>query len=268
MPDPIVVATATATAVGELLRAHWNDSTTHIRYKGPVDLVTNTDLAAEELAVRLIRTAFPDHTIIAEESAQLAPPAIDCWYVDPLDGTTNFAHRYPHIAVSIALARQGEVVLGVVHDPLRNEQFAAVRGRGASLNGQPIRVSNTPTLDRALLATGFPYDRRERASFYVRYLERFLTSSQCVRRGGCAALDLCYVGCGRLDGFWEWNLKPWDTAAGSLIVAEAGGCVSDFRGGPFSQHGAQVLASNAHIHDEMLGELRFLLAPDHPSSAG
>ncbi len=264
----MAVATATARAVGELLLSHWNAPTTEIRFKGEVDLVTNADLAAEALAIRLLRAAFPDHTIIAEESAQPTPPSRDCWYVDPLDGTTNFAHRYPHVAVSIALARDGEVILGVVHDPLRDEQFAAARGAGASFNGRPIRVSDTPTLDRALLATGFPYDRRQRASFYVRYLERFLQSGQCVRRGGCAALDLCYVGCGRLDGFWEWNLKPWDTAAGALIVAEAGGDVSDFEGRRFSPHGTQVLASNGHIHGEMLHELRHLLPHDAPSSSG
>jgi myo-inositol-1(or 4)-monophosphatase len=187
--------------------------------------------------------------------------------VDPLDGTTNFAHRYPHVAVSIALAHHGEVILGVVHDPLRDEQFAAARGAGASLNGRPIRVSDIPTLDRALLATGFPYDRRQRAAFYLRYVERFLQSGQCVRRGGCAALDLCYVACGRLDGFWEWNLKPWDTAAGALIVAEAGGAVSDFAGQPFSPQGPQILASNGDIHGEMLREFHGLLSAEEPSSS-
>lgn len=267
MPDPMAVATATASAVGALLRTRWDDATTHVWHKGAVDLVTNADLAAEELAIRLLKADFPDHTVIAEESAPQATPAADCWYVDPLDGTTNFAHRYPHIAVSIALAHQGQIVLGVVYDPLRNEQFVAARGAGASLNGLPIRVSETPTLDQALLATGFPYDRRQRASFYARYLERFLASAQCIRRGGCAALDLCYVGCGRLDGFWEWNLKPWDTAAGTLIVAEAGGRVSDFGGGPFSPHGSQVLASNARIHTEMLDQLRALLAGDGPRAS-
>ena len=265
MPDPMAVACATATAVADLLRARWNDSTTQVRYKGAVDLVTDADLAAEELAIRLLRAEFPDHAIVAEESAPSAAPGANCWYVDPLDGTTNFAHRYPHVAVSIAFARQGEIVLGVVHDPLRDEQFAAARGAGATLNGQPIRVSDTPTLDRALLATGFPYDRRERAAFYVRHLERFLSRGQCIRRSGCAALDLCYVGCGRLDGFWEWNLKPWDTAAGALIVTESGGRISDFAGGRFSPHGAQALASNARIHDEMLAEMQHLLSSTGPA---
>lgn len=258
VPDPLRVATETATAVGDLLRARWS-TVTHVRHKGPVDLVTDADLAAEQLALRMLREAFPEHAIIAEEAGAQTMPGADCWYVDPLDGTTNFAHRYPHIAVSIALTHNGEPVVGVVFDPLRQELFDAVRGGGAHLNGTAIHVSTTSSLDEGLLATGFPYDRRERASFYLRYFEHFLRRSQGVRRGGCAALDLCYVASARLDGFWEWHLKPWDTAAGSIIVTEAGGLVSDFRNAPFRPGGSQILASNGPLHRELLREMRVIL---------
>lgn len=258
VPDPLHVATETARAVGKLLRARW-DVATEIRYKGPVDLVTDADLAAEDLALRMLRQAFPEHAIVAEETSPNATSSTYCWYVDPLDGTTNFAHRYPHFAVSIALTCAGEPVLGVIHDPLRQELFGATRGGGAYLNGKAIRVSTTPTLNQGLLATGFPYDRRERASFYMGHFQHFLQRSQGIRRGGCAALDLCYVASGRLDGFWEWHLKPWDTAAGSLIVTEAGGAVSDFRNGPFHPGDPQILASNGAIHSELLREMATLL---------
>jgi myo-inositol-1(or 4)-monophosphatase len=258
--DPLAVASAVAGAVGELLRDRWHRPSTRIHHKGPIDLVTDADLAAEELAVRLIRAAFPHHAIVAEETMPAPTTATECWYIDPLDGTTNFAHRYPHYAVSIAFVQGGEPVLGVVHDPLRNETFTAACGTGACLNGRPVRVSNAASLDESLLATGFPYDRRERTAFYIRYFQRFLARSQGIRRGGCAALDLCYVAAGRLDGFWEWNLKPWDTAAGSLIVTEAGGRISDFTDRPFSVFGDQLLATNGVIHEQMLTELAELLA--------
>jgi myo-inositol-1(or 4)-monophosphatase len=253
----MVVATEVASDVGRLLRARWG-GTAQVSYKSPVNLVTDADHDAEALALRMLRGAFPDDAIVAEESQPYPASGAYCWYVDPLDGTTNFAHHYPHFAVSIALTHHDELVGGVVNDPLRQELFVARRGAGATLNGTPIRVSSTPVLDQGLLATGFPYDRRERAPFYLRFYERFLTRSQGIRRGGSAALDLCYVACGHLDGFWEWHLQPWDTAAGILIVEEAGGMISDFRGHPFRLGGHAILASNGHLHPEMtavLGEL-------------
>jgi myo-inositol-1(or 4)-monophosphatase len=243
-----------AAAAGTVLKSHW-DSASTIRYKGPVDLVTDADVAAEHVVVSMLRGAFPDHGIVAEESVSEDSTARYRWYVDPLDGTTNFAHRLPHFAVSIALACDGEIIIGVVSDPMRNEVFAASRGGGATLNGAPIRVSKTATLDRALLGTGFPYDRREHAGFYLQAFQHFLMHGQDIRRGGSAALDLCYVACGRLDGFWEWALRPWDTAAGSIIVTEAGGSVSDFRGGSYQLDGPGILASNGLIAAGMIDVL-------------
>ncbi len=187
------------------------------------------------------------------------------WLIDPLDGTTNFAHGYPQFAVSIALARDEELVLGLVHDPMRAETFTAVRGEGARLNGASIAVSDTGELGRALLATGFPPDRRERAAFYLTFVRVALERAQCVRRAGSAALDLCYVACGRLDGFWEWKLHPWDIAAGRLIVEEAGGRVTDFRGGPHHLSGDETAASNGRVHS---GLLEALAAAGGPLEAG
>lgn len=228
-----------------------------------VDLVTNVDKAADRLITEQLRTHFPTHTIIAEESAQSGPQSRYCWYIDPLDGTTNFAHTYPHFAVSLALAHESTAIVGVVHDPVRNETFSAQRGGGAQLNGNPIRVSTASQLDQSLLLTGFPYDRRSYSAFYLRYYEAFMLRTHGVRRSGSAALDLCYVACGRADAFWEWRLHPWDIAAGSLIVEEAGGRTSDFSGHTFDLHGEQTLASNGHLHGAMLDVLGQL--PGSPS---
>jgi myo-inositol-1(or 4)-monophosphatase len=246
-----------AAAAGDVLRSHWA-TTSQVSFKGPVDLVTDADVAAQRVIVGMLRESFPDHGIVAEESAPRAASTGYRWYVDPLDGTTNFAHRFPHFAVSIALAHDDEMLLGVVHDPMREEVFAAVRGGGATLNGASIRVSQTGALGHALLGTGFPYDRQQRAGFYVQGLERFLTVSQGIRRGGSAALDLCYVASGRLDGFWEWALQPWDIAAGAIIVTEAGGTVTDFHGQPCLLGGQEILASNGLLADQMVAELSAL----------
>ena len=237
-----------------------------VEYKtGAVDLVTDTDRDAEALVVDHLRRAFPDHVIVAEEASSgttiSAPTAAQyAWYLDPLDGTTNFAHAFPHFCVSLALARGTEPLLGIVYDPMRDELFAARQGGGATLNGVPIHVSTVDDLNRALLATGFPYDRRERTEFYLSFVADFMQRAQGIRRGGAAALDLCYVACGRFDGFWEWKLRPWDTAAGTLIVREAGGNVSDFRGGAFDLFGTQALASNGRLHAGMIGVLAERLA--------
>jgi myo-inositol-1(or 4)-monophosphatase len=265
------VARAAVADAGTLLGARWRGAK-RVRYKSAVDLVTETDREAEAIVVARLQRAFPDHVIIGEEaSAGLAlhPPPADryVWYLDPLDGTTNFAHAYPHFAVSLALARGPDLLLGIVHDPVRNETFMATRGGGATLNGQPIRVSSVRTLRRALLCTGFPYDRQQRAGFYVRFVAEFLTRAQGIRRNGSAALDLCYVACGRCDGFWEWKLHPWDIAAGTLLVREAGGRVTDFRGGRLDLYGEQTLASNVRLHRAMLavlGGCRYGAGPGRP----
>ncbi|TMA78416.1 MAG: inositol monophosphatase [Deltaproteobacteria bacterium] len=250
------VARAAVADASALLRSTWRKAKT-IHHKGAVDIVTETDHAVEALVIAHLRRAFPDHAIVAEESssgASLVRPAADVpvWYLDPLDGTTNFAHAYPHFAVSLALGRGPDLLFGIVHDPIRNETFVAERGRGARLNDEPIGVSSTAALDAALLATGFPYDRREHVDFYLGFLADFVARAQGVRRNGSAALDLCYVACGRLDAFWEWKLHPWDTAAGALIVREAQGTVSDFRGATFDLFGEQTLASNGALHPEMV----------------
>ena len=257
------VAQAIARQAGEFLQEN-RFATKQVSVKTDmVDLVTNVDKAADRLITEQLRTHFPTHTIIAEESAQSGPQSPYCWYIDPLDGTTNFAHTYPHFAVSLALTHESTAIVGVVHDPVRNEIFSAQRGGGAQLNGNPIRVSTASQLDQSLLLTGFPYDRRSYSAFYLRYYEAFMLRTHGVRRSGSAALDLCYVACGRADAFWEWRLHPWDIAAGSLIVEEAGGRTSDFSGHTFDLHGEQTLASNGHLHGAMLDVLGQL--PGSPS---
>jgi myo-inositol-1(or 4)-monophosphatase len=245
-------AVESALAAGSLIVESWQ-KTKEIQYKSAIDLVTTVDRQAEERIVQTIQKRFPDHSILAEEEATLVRSESDYrWIIDPLDGTTNFVHAYPQFSVSIALEHRERIILGVVYDPLRQEIFTAVKGQGAFLNGSPIQTSKVPELNKALLATGFPYDRRERADFYLAFFKAFLVRSQGIRRAGSAALDLCYLACGRIDGFWELKLHPWDIAAGSLIVREAGGTLSDFDGGPFSILGEETLASNSLIHAEMV----------------
>jgi myo-inositol-1(or 4)-monophosphatase len=248
------VAHAAAARAGALLRSRYRERH-EVTFKSEVDLVTATDREAERLIVDAILTAFPGHGIVAEESPLRPGETAHRWYIDPLDGTTNFVHGYPHFAVSIALARDDDLLLGLVYDPIREETFSAIRGEGARLNGAPIAVSDTRGLEHALLGTGFPYDRRLHADFYVAFLAEAMRRSQGVRRGGSAALDLSYVACGRLDGFCEWKLKPWDLAAGRLIVEEAGGRVTDFGGGPHRLSGEETAASNGRLHEDLLDML-------------
>jgi myo-inositol-1(or 4)-monophosphatase len=262
------VAEEAVREAGRRLRSAWGEAK-QITYKGVIDLVTQTDREVEQLVVSRLEEAFPEHRIVAEEASsgsEIRRPADSeyVWYIDPLDGTTNFAHSYPHFAVSVALARGSETLLGIVHDPIRQETFRGRKGQGATLNGRAIAVSPTADLAQALLGTGFPYDRRDYAGFYLGLFEAFLMRSHGVRRVGAAALDLCHVACGRLDGFWEWKLKPWDTAAGTLIVREAGGHVSDLQGGPFDVFGQQTLASNGDIHAAMAEVLRQCLPEPLP----
>jgi myo-inositol-1(or 4)-monophosphatase len=235
---------------GELLQANWMQ-TKQIETKSDLtDLVTNVDKEADAMITHFLRSTFPDHSIVSEESPATQGKDPYCWYIDPIDGTTNFAHTYPHFSVSIALAQGTSMIVGVVYDPLRDETFCAQRDKGATLNGTPIHVSSVSSLGRSLLLTGFPYDRRQRSEFYLRFYQAFMLRTQGVRRSGCASLDLCYVAAGRADGFWEWRLYPWDTAAGGLIVEEAGGRMSDFSDDPFDLFGEQTLASNGLVHQE------------------
>lgn len=227
-----------------------------VRHKGIVDLVTDADLASERLIAGRIEAAFPGDQLLAEEGTAVAVGEHGGrrWIVDPLDGTTNYAHGYPLFAVSIALEVDGVVEVGVVHVPRLDEMFTAVRGQGAMLDGQPSTVSDTDELIGAMLATGFAYDPTVRSQNLAPWA-RFVAESQAVRRDGAAALDLCYVACGRFDGFWERELSPWDVAAGALIVVESGGCVSSYSGGTVDIYAREVVASNGHIHQAMLNAL-------------
>lgn len=230
-----------------------------ISTKGDIDLVTEADLAAEKLIIERIRSHYPRHAILAEESG--ASVELDAgksdwkWIIDPLDGTTNYAHGYPCFCVSIAVERAGQIELGVVYDPTRDELFAAERGQGATLNERPIRVSTIADLNSAMLCTGFPYNVRERPDFAREFIN-FTMTAQAVRRDGSAALDLAYLACGRFDGFWEDGLNAWDIAAGLILIEEAGGRVTDFRGAPLSIYTPKVLATNGLVHETMMGVLR------------
>jgi len=221
-------------------------------YKGAVDLVTPFDLGAQEILVGRLSAAFPAHGFLAEEGLARAGTS-DCrWVIDPLDGTTNFAHGFPVFSVSAALECAGRLALGFVYDPMREEMFRAEAGRGAALNGAPIRVSGVADLGRSLLATGFPYDVRQSPVNNLDHWGRFIVRAQAIRRCGSAALDLCYVACGRFDGFWELKLKPWDMAAGALIVGEAGGRVTDDSGRPFALDAPGIVATNGRLHGAIL----------------
>jgi myo-inositol-1(or 4)-monophosphatase len=248
-----------AREAGTLLMGYLAGSVT-IEYKGEVDLVTEADRASEKLIVERLRARWPQHGIVAEEGTRSETAAEYLWYVDPLDGTTNFAHGYPVFCVSIALARRdGELQVGVLYDPTRDELFAAERGQGARLNGQPIQVSKTKRLAESILGTGFPSHKRHKNP-NIFFYHQITLRSHGVRRAGSAALDLANVACGRYDGFWEFNLNPWDTGAGVLLVEEAGGKVTRFDGSPFRLDSREVLASNGLIHQELISEFAAIFA--------
>lgn len=219
--------------------------------KSEISIVTETDKECEKIVLDKILGAFPDHSILSEESDAIEG-SHHRWIIDPIDGTTNFAHTFPASCVSIAYEEEGVVMMGAIYDPFRDEMFFASKGAGSFLNGRRIFVSETKSLSHSLMATGFPYDRKERIDDYLAMIKTFLLLTHDIRRVGAAALDMCYVACGRFDGYWEANIEAWDKAAGMLIVTEAGGKVSDYSGNPMTLKGRQNVASNGHIHEAML----------------
>ena len=228
----------------------------NVQYKGEINLVTEVDKACEALIVDGLKEAFPAHNILAEEDDYPESTSACKWIIDPLDGTTNFAHGYPWFCVSIALEIQGQVQVGVVYHPMMDELFTAIRGQGAYCNGRRLQVSGRHPLKGCLLATGFPYDRTPGNENNFANFFHFQLAARGVRRAGAAALDLASVAAGRLDGYWECKLKPWDVAAGVLLVEEAGGRVSDHQGEPYSIYNHRILASNGLVHEEMCGVLQ------------
>ena len=241
-------------ASGTIVREAWGRPS-HVRHKGSIDLVTETDVAVEACLKRTLAPLAPAAAFMAEESAEdLREPDGDCWIIDPLDGTTNFVHRIPQVATSVALWRGGRVEMGVITLPMLNECFCARRGCGAYLNGEPLHVSSADCLTDALVATGFPYDVPDNLHTVLGWLAQVVPAAQGVRRIGAAAVDLAYVACGRMDAFYELGLKPWDFAAGWLLVEEAGGRVTDVTGAPL-RFGRPLLASNGRVHAAMLNAL-------------
>lgn len=247
-----------AREAGSLLMDYFRKHVT-IEYKGDVDLVTVADRESEVLILERIRQRFPTHDVMGEEGARIETGSEYKWYVDPLDGTTNFAHSFPVFCVSLAVEHRGQRVAGVIYDPTRDEMFTAELGSGAQLNGQAMRVSTIGNLGECLVGTGFPSHKRHKNP-NIYFYHQITLRTHGVRRAGSAALDLCNVASGRFDGYWEFNLNPWDTAAGVLMVEESGGKVTDFSGGPFQIASRETLASNGLVHDALLHEFEEILA--------
>jgi myo-inositol-1(or 4)-monophosphatase len=249
MLDTVIEA---AQRAGKLLRESRDKELTVERKSSLIDLVTQVDTEAEKLIVEIIRARYPDHEILGEEGGKSGNSSEYRWIIDPLDGTINFTHGLPIYCVSIGVEYRKELIAGAVYDPNTNELYTAERGKGAYLNGRPIRVSATDKLIESLLITGFPYNIHKNPDILIERFVDFLMKGQAVRRLGSAAIDLCYVAAGRADGFWESSIQPWDVAAGILLIEEAGGRVTDFRGGSVDLDRPNVLATNGRIHDEML----------------
>lgn len=250
-------AIETAREAGQILLEKFGRKI-NISKKGDINLVTEADLASEKHIIEKIKSHYPKHSILAEESGEAVVIGGDNnwkWIIDPLDGTTNYAHGYPCFAVNIALEYEGKIVVAVTYDPTRNELFSAEKGNGANLNGRKIRVSETEKLSEALIVTGFPYNFAQKENF-AHHLTRFLLTSRGVRRDGSAAIDMAYIACGRFDGFWEEGLNPWDVAAGVLLIKEAGGHVTDYKDSLLSIYNPPICGSNGLIHGEMLDVLR------------
>jgi myo-inositol-1(or 4)-monophosphatase len=248
--DFTTAAAEIATEAGSLLERYYGQRVA-IEYKSEFDLVTAADRASEKLIVERLRSRFPAHSIVGEEGGGIEHDSAYVWFVDPLDGTTNFAHGFPMFNVTLALEQAGEMVAGVIFEPLRGEMFAAERGSGAYLNNRRIRVSHVRLLEASLMCTGFP-SRKRHQNINVHFYHQMAMATHGVRRTGSAALDLAYVACGRLDGFWEFGLNPWDMAAGRLLVSEAGGKVSDMKGQPHLLTSPHLLVDNGTLHDEIL----------------
>jgi len=241
-----------ARSAGAIQKSRYEDASVTVEHKGLLDLVTEVDIECEKLVTELIAEKYRDHGVLAEEGTALKNSSDYLWIVDPLDGTTNFAHGFPMFCVSIALVKKGKTLIGVAYDALRDELFTAVTGGGAFLNGRRIKVSEVAQMDDALLATGFPYDIRSNSDNNLDHFNRVVVNCQAIRRAGSAVLDLCYTACGRFDGFWEKSLFAWDMAAGALIVEEAGGIVTDMSGETLNLYGKTIAAANRNIHCELL----------------
>lgn len=254
--DAVRIARLAGTLLKNRFHTHFSVHYKNAADQGESDIVTEVDQAAQDLIEKEILNKYPDHGILAEEDLDFRGASDFVWIVDPLDGTTNYAHGFPVFSVSIAIAHKDETVCGVVYNPVSEEMFKGIRGEGADLNAHPIRVSETDHLNRSLLGTGFPYNIRNTTDTNLDHFHNFALKTQGIRRCGSAALDMCFVAAGRLDGFWELDLKPWDIAAGALIVREAGGITSDFCGNPLVLSASQVLATNGSIHNQMLDVLR------------
>ena len=257
-PDPLYLTTAIEAVVhaGDVMMSRFGTSV-QVDKKGTIDLVTEVDVAIERSFRAMIAGRFPDHAVLGEEmGGSAAPPPGPCWVFDPIDGTTNFAHGLPIFCASLALEVDGVAQVAAVYDPTRRELFTAERGSGAFLNGRRLRVSDAATLVDAVLVTGFPYDVHQRVDEIVGLFAAFVGQARAVRRLGSAAIDLCYVAAGRMDGFWESDLKAWDIAGGALIVEQAGGRVTSMSGEPFSSRAGHVLATNTLLHDPMLAVIR------------
>lgn len=251
MPEEGDFAISIARMAGSVLKDRFREHH-RIDYKGEIDIVTEADRMSEEVLITEIDRRFPDHSILSEETVAIERGVRYRWIIDPLDGTTNYAHGFPLFCVSIALEKEGQIVTGVVYNPLSDELFVAGRGEGASLDGARISISGTTQISESLLATGFPYDIRRDPNNNISYFSEMALKAQAIRRAGSAALDLAYTAAGRFDGFWELKLHPWDTAAGWLLVCEAGGLVTDISGGPYRLDSPSILASNGAIHDDMV----------------
>ncbi|MCK9273655.1 MAG: inositol monophosphatase [Syntrophales bacterium] len=255
MNEMEIFATSAARDAGALLKNLFSQKHT-VDFKGDINIVTEADKLSEELIVSKIAARFPTHDILSEESVKTDKGSDYCWIIDPIDGTTNYAHGFPFFCVSIALKVKNAVTLGVIYNPMLDELFVATEGGGARLNGSSITVSDTTLVQNSLLATGFPYDIRVNNNNNITYFIEMAYRARAIRRAGAAALDLAYLAAGRFDGFWELRLHPWDVAAGQLLVREAGGIVTDMETNDFDIYAPAIVASNAKIHDEMISILK------------